>query len=569
MILYYSIEGVGRERVTADATSGELSAEFVGYLSEIQEVWLKKVNDTNYQFTTADYNQIKQAINNMEALAANGFTDSKEHFYRINLNMARHLDVLLKSFAGVGLDAASTVQQKKEVVENWFLATTDKNALDATLSDPATATDNAALVQANSALSGTLDAASTYRSIQAMIELEYVKAGNELIQTELSGLETALGSTEESIEVLTQIQNYYNMVEPQNPGSYEDTMHAANFVRRGGGIGLKLVTSDTESSDKTAYDRWVDGYESIAENGVSNNIDMNEWGVSGTGTVTLNGAILDSLDPVETFPGSGVFVSARQYIVAQFSSIPNPLGGTIDGPGFTAGGSIVSGATSGNLVVDVINDNDFLLNGHTGYNAFQTFLDVDYPEPVDPALFRGFNKPTPVLATFANGEDPDVYLRNLVDGISPGAGDPPGPVGGMQGVIDRVVETNGFIVPDSAEYLALTPAEQLQADQRWEGSLPQKLTEILESMQELATDSPTSWTRLWVQDNIGIAQAQDAAEHGRILSSAQVASQALNDQQKENVRKTLFLFEEFYKSASGMLIKISQLIEKIAQAASR
>jgi hypothetical protein len=38
----------------------------------------------------------------------------------------------------------------------------------------------------------------------------------------------------------------------------------------------------------------------------------------------------------------------------------------------------------------------------------------------------------------------------------------------------------------------------------------------------------------------------------------------MNDEQKEQLRKTLFIFEEFYKSASALLAKLTQLKEKIA-----
>lgn len=53
------------------------------------------------------------------------------------------------------------------------------------------------------------------------------------------------------------------------------------------------------------------------------------------------------------------------------------------------------------------------------------------------------------------------------------------------------------------------------------------------------------------------------------LTAAITAGQNLNDTQKEKVRQYLFLFEEYYKSASAVLTKISQLIEKMAQGISR
>lgn len=53
------------------------------------------------------------------------------------------------------------------------------------------------------------------------------------------------------------------------------------------------------------------------------------------------------------------------------------------------------------------------------------------------------------------------------------------------------------------------------------------------------------------------------------LTFAITAAQGLNDTQKEDVRNFLFVFEEFYKSASAILQRISQMIEKMAQNISR
>lgn len=49
------------------------------------------------------------------------------------------------------------------------------------------------------------------------------------------------------------------------------------------------------------------------------------------------------------------------------------------------------------------------------------------------------------------------------------------------------------------------------------------------------------------------------------ITFAITAGQSFNDTQKEKVRRYMFVFEEYYKSASSMLQKISQLIEKMAQ----
>lgn len=58
-------------------------------------------------------------------------------------------------------------------------------------------------------------------------------------------------------------------------------------------------------------------------------------------------------------------------------------------------------------------------------------------------------------------------------------------------------------------------------------------------------------------------------EYQRNLSRALVAAQSLNDSEKEELRRRFYEFEEFYKSASSIMSKISQILEKIAQNISR
>jgi hypothetical protein len=53
------------------------------------------------------------------------------------------------------------------------------------------------------------------------------------------------------------------------------------------------------------------------------------------------------------------------------------------------------------------------------------------------------------------------------------------------------------------------------------------------------------------------------------LTFAMTSAQGLNDRQKEEVRRFLFVFEEFYKSAAAMLQRITQILEKMAQNISR
>lgn len=53
------------------------------------------------------------------------------------------------------------------------------------------------------------------------------------------------------------------------------------------------------------------------------------------------------------------------------------------------------------------------------------------------------------------------------------------------------------------------------------------------------------------------------------ITAAITAGQNLNDTQKDKVRRFLFVFEEYYKSASAILTKITQIIQRMAQGIAR
>lgn len=78
--------------------------------------------------------------------------------------------------------------------------------------------------------------------------------------------------------------------------------------------------------------------------------------------------------------------------------------------------------------------------------------------------------------------------------------------------------------------------------------------------------------QLWLTDNYGASGTAISAESGRVqqnISYAISSGQALNDSQSQEVSRFMFVFEEYYKSASSLLTKISQIIEQVAQGISR
>ena len=69
----------------------------------------------------------------------------------------------------------------------------------------------------------------------------------------------------------------------------------------------------------------------------------------------------------------------------------------------------------------------------------------------------------------------------------------------------------------------------------------------------------------WVQDY----ESGQIGTYQKHLNDAITASQSLNDTEREELQNVMFVYEEFYKSATAMLSSLTQLIEKIATSISR
>ena len=91
-------------------------------------------------------------------------------------------------------------------------------------------------------------------------------------------------------------------------------------------------------------------------------------------------------------------------------------------------------------------------------------------------------------------------------------------------------------------------------------------TSLKTSLQSVLDDfNGITEIKAWVQDYSSANQGSYQTH----LNNAIVASQALNDAKREDLRRVMFVFEEFYKSATSMLSRLTQLIERMASAINR
>lgn len=94
-----------------------------------------------------------------------------------------------------------------------------------------------------------------------------------------------------------------------------------------------------------------------------------------------------------------------------------------------------------------------------------------------------------------------------------------------------------------------------------------KLRAVLADLKS-SNISTFSGAMAWTLDNYAQHNSPAAAQAGIIqqhLTFAITAGESLNDTQKETVQNFLYVFEEYYKSASAVLTSITQIIQKMAE----
>lgn len=106
-----------------------------------------------------------------------------------------------------------------------------------------------------------------------------------------------------------------------------------------------------------------------------------------------------------------------------------------------------------------------------------------------------------------------------------------------------------------------------------ESAIFQRTQTVLQELEAANNPTNPSAFAAWFADGYTGGQNGGATEgSGAIQSNINAAissTQAFNDSESQNVSNSMFVFEEYYKSASAVLDKLSQIIEKIAQNISR
>jgi hypothetical protein len=350
----------------------------------------------------------------------------------------------------------------------------------------------------NIILSGGQIRTANAHTLQSLIEVNYVREGNRLMESALSGLDEALSATDRAIRVLAEVQNLHNslLVEALDPLQFE------YWVKWGG--------SANTPSDYI----WQQVYNIIGVQNMGRASNLSELIIRYRAAYNAYASAYFGLPIFPDFMYTSYRAEGfQEEFLPQFQNMRTELSNTLS-------------------ALDLVPGQDFN-DTTTLAGKLKRVLD-DMPSD----------------GQIANSNPQQAYL-NL-----------------KSWAMDyyRAYE-GGSYMTDNAENA--------------ENTRMLAITIVGTARSERQSIAGVTQIRIYIRGNAGVGlepgsvnnfynsnYLRDASKAGSIqdnITFAITAAQSLNDSQKEQVRRYMYVFEEYYKSASSLLAAISQLIQKIAQ----
>lgn len=196
-----------------DYTHPDVASEFYTQLSVLNEIVNRTITPparTTPNFTSTDVDNVNAALAALQDLAINGISANstanlippvvtmKQYF--LTVAMATNLDLLFRSFLAVGATGTPPVIDLQQLG-----AWKDLSIVSPVIQD---------------ILRSSTIAVASNRSLQSLIELEYVKTGSDLIGEKLSSLNDALTITQQVLNSLANLQDLRNRLVIQDRTGY-------------------------------------------------------------------------------------------------------------------------------------------------------------------------------------------------------------------------------------------------------------------------------------------------------------------------------------------------------------
>lgn len=442
--------------------------------------------------------------------------------YFITSEMATQLDMVLKSLEVVDVDPTQTINMDVTTANQWL-----------------SFVNGTSFLQGFYAIANDPD--SQLHSFQTIVELQYVKTGNDVISGQMQDLQTALGTAKSVLSNLSNLQELHNEISVYNRGSF-----------------TSITGFDWTGVNKSPTD-YVKGYQTAASGFYGDPIvpvipnspfvlpDYLGWfltqiqGGLQVG-VTVNNVAYFTL-PTGVTPPAG-FIST--YLVT--STTPNVY--TIS-PRPSDGGSQ---ATSDLFLRDLQKVTN-LMNG-TKYPVTLSGTEYRLGIPSGDAVGLNFAIDTYHLT--------QIGLDDLKNQLVKARNDLDAQIAAIQALSANPGSSSVSPASQGSTNALLSKLQTIRADF--------SSVFITQQGQEItsATSMYSAYSGLynWLIDKYdqrNTANSQQAGALQKNIIAGIVSSQSLNDAKKADVQNFLYVFKEYYKSASAILQQLGQIIQHAAE----
>lgn len=235
-----TIDGVTYQ-ANPEYTAGQVASIYQQNLQVFVDLFNMPAATASSSINSTTASQMSTAIAQLLNLAQNGVQVQIDpslppKTYYLSVEMSRDLDLLIQSLKASGAtDPASsiTVEQAKM----WKSLAAASPVIAAIL---------------NAAISSSGEA---NRSLQALVELVYVKTGNEVMANSLSSLEQALSVTQDSLNILQDLQTLHNRLTVNSPPAFSTIF---NVNRPGTNSDPSLFRSQYPGAASSYFGRPID-----------------------------------------------------------------------------------------------------------------------------------------------------------------------------------------------------------------------------------------------------------------------------------------------------------------------
>lgn len=430
----------------------------------VNSFWAQEFGVINNIFQTPSANLTQQdgadlwaAVNSLRLAAINGFDTATgqplltgqqpqgQKAY-ITFDMANSLNLLIKSLETAGFDTVNPP------------GSTDLTSQIKQWQDLNQAGVSNILIQLG-------DAVTNNRTLQSMIELEYVKQGNDILGNNLQDLQSAMQVTYNALNELQLAQTLKN----------------------------KLQAATRSIPNPT-----IDG-----------SLQQNQWSVTTFGQVSPSDPLPGGNSQQQTVEGY-----TQAYKVAMQDAFGNPIG--VD---LTVTQSDIT------QFVQVINKLADLKNQLQ--QQYDTQLQAAKAAGTDPSQYPA---PPPLI------QDIDTVIGDM--NATGAANQPP-------------IDIPDVTLASQFGYSALTYNNQTFPANSW----------------DINPSSTTALQRMlyWIYDGYSSTNVTQSGQYQTDLTTAITSGQNLNDTQKEDLQRYMYLFQQFYQSASSILQSMTSIITKMGQ----